>query len=258
MKQIFLVHWQKEEVQPRLDRLRRAGFRALHWDCGIGKSRRLTGAPPSAYVIDLSRLPSHGREVAMVIRQRQSTRHVPIVFVDGQADKVKTVRVLFPDATFCTWPRIKSAMSRAIRTPPKQPVVPRSPSGPFSGTPLAKKLGINDGMIVAIINAPRGFEKTLGSLPRGVRIFRNRRESSDLTIWFVLAHGELELQMDRIAKRTGDGHLWIAWPKKSSGVETDLSDAVIRKAGLTAGLVEYKVCAIDETWSGLKFCRRRK
>jgi hypothetical protein len=208
-------------------------------------------------VIDLSRLPSHGREVAMVIRQRQATRHVPIVFVDGQVDKVKIVQAQFPDATYCTWPRIKSAVSKAIRTPPKQPVVPRSTSGPFSATPLAKKLGINEGMVVALIDAPRGFEKMLGSLPRGVKTPRNRRGPRDLTIWFVQAQGELELQMDRIAKLVDEGHLWIAWPKKSSGVETDLSDAVIRQAGLGAGLVDYKVCAIDETWSGLKFCRRR-
>jgi hypothetical protein len=128
----------------------------------------------------------------------------------------------------------------------------------YSGTPLPKKLGIKEGARVALAAAPRGFERTLGSLPAGVQLRRQVRGRFDRVIWFVKRRAELERGLERMERALGDkGGLWIAWPKKASGVRTDLTQSDVRRIGLAAGLVDYKICAIDATWSGLCFSRRK-
>ncbi len=131
-----------------------------------------------------------------------------------------------------------------------------TPAG-YSGTPLPKKLGIKEGHRVALIGAPKGFQ--LGSLPADVALKRDLRGSAALDVVVFFAHGEKELRkrLPALVKRVATaGGLWIAWPKKSSGVATDLSDGTVRKLGLATGLVDNKVCAVDDTWSGLRFVRR--
>jgi hypothetical protein len=129
----------------------------------------------------------------------------------------------------------------------------------YSGTPLSKKLGIKEDFTVGVVSAPKSFVKDLGKLPAGSKIVRNLTDSLDVIILFAQAASGLE---DRFAvtaeKLTVNGSLWIAWPKKSSGVKTDLSFDVVQRIGLRCGLVDVKICAIDETWSGLKFVYRVK
>ncbi|UCF21583.1 MAG: DUF3052 family protein [Gemmatimonadota bacterium] len=127
----------------------------------------------------------------------------------------------------------------------------------YAGTPLPKKLGIKAGYVVALVGAPKNFEKTLGSLPKGVRLRWQARGRPDLVVWFVESRRDLESRVERLGELAGDGGLWIAWQKRASGATSDLTQAVVRKAGLAVGLVDYKVCAIDERWSGLRFARRR-
>lgn len=131
-----------------------------------------------------------------------------------------------------------------------------APEG-YSGTPLVKKLVIKPNTIVALENAPQRFEEILGKLPDGVLLRRNTRAARDLTIWFVQSSNELSQGMARIYKLIGSGKLWIAWPKKASSISTDLTESTIQKAGIAVGLVDYKVCAIDATWSGLLFTKRQ-
>jgi len=126
----------------------------------------------------------------------------------------------------------------------------------YSGTPLVKKLGIKPKTSLALVRAPDGFRQLLVDLPDDVRVVLRAGVPADLTVWFVTRRGELEAGIAGMAKTMGAG-LWISWPKKASGVKTDLDENVIRDAGLTHGLVDYKVCAIDATWSGLKFARRK-
>ena len=131
----------------------------------------------------------------------------------------------------------------------------------YSGTPLPKKLGVREGHRVALIHAPRGFERTLGKLPSGARAVRGLRGTRpfDVLILFADRTRILADSWPRTAARmTPAAGLWIAWPKKSSGVTTDLSDDFVRGFGLERGLVDNKVCAIDETWSALRFVIRRK
>ncbi|HWF75104.1 MAG TPA: DUF3052 domain-containing protein [Solirubrobacteraceae bacterium] len=132
------------------------------------------------------------------------------------------------------------------------------PSGGYSGTPLPTKLGIRPGHRVALLRAPEGFEgETLGELPPGVEVSDRARGPLDVIVAFVRSRSQLERGLATWPKSLDPaGGLWIAWPKRSSGVETDLSDGLVREAGLATGLVDNKVCAIDATWSGLRFVIR--
>jgi hypothetical protein len=131
----------------------------------------------------------------------------------------------------------------------------------YSGTPLPKKLEIKEDTRVALVGAPADFPATLGALPRGAKLHRGiARGPRDLTIWFVTSRRQLEGDLRRNAPPRNvepPGHLWIAWPKKASGVVTDLTEDVLREVILPFGMVDRKVCAIDQTWSGLLFSWRR-
>lgn len=128
----------------------------------------------------------------------------------------------------------------------------------YSGTPLPKKLEIKEGSRVATVGAPADFAQTLGDLPPGALLRQGIAPPRDLTIWFVTSRKSLEGDARRIIPRRGTGSLWIAWPKKASGVKTDLTEDVLREVILPLGLVDRKVCAIDGTWSGLLFSWRKK
>jgi hypothetical protein len=143
--------------------------------------------------------------------------------------------------------------------PRKTDLVAPSKSAPagYSGTPLPKKLGVKPGTVVLLLGAPEGFEDMLGDLPDGAALVRRASGPCELVIWFPRSRDELESMVDEIGALATPGSLWIAWPKRASGVTTDLSEPVVRQAGLSCGLVDYKICAIDATYSGLKFTRRK-
>lgn len=124
---------------------------------------------------------------------------------------------------------------------------------------MPKKLGIKENQRVALVNAPTDFATTLGALPAGAEIVKQLRAPLDVILFFTKRESELLKRFGELAgKLSSAGGLWVAWPKKASGVATDLSDGVVRQTGLEAGLVDNKVCAIDETWSGLRFVIRVK
>lgn len=131
----------------------------------------------------------------------------------------------------------------------------------YSGTPLPQKLGIKPGSRLCLVQAPAGFESILGSLPPGVEPSTSMRGSSlfDVILFFTSNRAALTKQFATARSRLDlSGGLWIAWPKKASGVPTDLTENVIRDLALAAGLVDNKVCAIDDTWSGLRLVIRLK
>ncbi len=128
----------------------------------------------------------------------------------------------------------------------------------YSGTPLPRKLGIRDGHRVLLAGAPDGFRSLLEPLPSGVRLHgRASRDDYDAILLFASRRSALDRRLPKLIRRLAwAGGLWICWPKKASGVPTDLSGHAVRAAGLGAGLVDNKVCAVDETWSGLRFVYR--
>jgi hypothetical protein len=130
----------------------------------------------------------------------------------------------------------------------------------YSGTPLPRKLGIKEGASLALVGAPGAFlESTLAPLPDRVEVRGRVRGPLDVIVFFTTSRAELERRFGKLAAALAPaGALWIAWPKRASGVATDLTEDVLREVGLPQGLVDTKVCAIDETWSGLRFVIRKE
>jgi CheY-like chemotaxis protein len=258
MSRILLVHWNAAEAQERAQKLDKLGHtpRVL-FNRESEVLQRIRRFPPDIFLIDLSRLPMQGREIAAYFRRQKSTRQIPILFVGGDSDRIVGARKLLPDAQFTEWDGIKSAIAKAVRSAPVNPVVPGTMAG-YSGSPLLKKLGIREGHSVALINAPPRFERKLEPMPPGVQI---SEDASGANVAILFAESEAVLVRDfrQVAKALPEKTaLWIAWPKQTSGIATDLKENDVREFALAVGWVDYKVCAIDETWSGLCFARRKK
>lgn len=219
--------------------------------------RKMRDNPPAAIVIDLSRMPSQGRDVALALRMSKPLRPVPLVFVEGDPEKIARIKGLLPDAVYTDWKDIRGSLEMAISYPPQNPVVPRTIFDSYAEIPLIKKLGIKAGFVVVLINASEDFMQTLGRLPDDVVIRKSLTSRADLTIWFITSRGTIERRIGRMTAQAEKGGLWIAWPKKASGLATDLSQSVVREVGLAAGLVDFKVCSIDATWTGLRFSLRQ-
>ncbi|HET9729077.1 MAG TPA: DUF3052 domain-containing protein [Acidimicrobiia bacterium] len=129
----------------------------------------------------------------------------------------------------------------------------------YSGSSLPTKLGIKTGARVALVRAPNDFEDALYPLPDGVQLRTQARGALDVVLFFATRRAELERRFDGLARAVAPhGGLWIAWPKRTACVATDLRESGVRELGLAHGLVDNKVCAIDDVWSGLRFVYRLK
>jgi CheY-like chemotaxis protein len=258
VSRILLVHWNAREARERAQALKNLGHQATVLSNSDKPALdRVRASPPDLFLIDLNRLPSHGREVGGYFRRVKSTRHVPILFVDGDSERVTRARNLIPDAHFAKWADVRSAIPKAIRRTQATPVVPGTMAG-YSGTPLPKKLGIREGCAVVLVNPPEMFERKLEPLPEGAEVVEEPT-CARVALLFVTSQVELARNFRVLAKALPEKTaFWIAWPKKASRAKTDLTENVIREFALGADWVDYKVCAIDETWSGLCFARRKK
>ncbi len=260
MPRVVLIHWNAAEGGHCAELLRKAGYevRLCTKVEGPATLRALAADPPEVFVIDLTRSPLQGRVIAVAIRQKKTLRRVPLLFVSGDPEKVARIRETIPDGFFADWTRVKTAVRTAIKNAPADPVVPDTMAG-YSGTPLTTKLGVKAGSAVALLGAPGGFLSVLGELPEGARVVTQARGRSDLVLLFVKSQAEMRRRFPAAARLLGErGSIWICWPKKASGVDTDVTEPVVRLFGLDAGFVDYKICAVDRTWSGLLFTRRRK
>ncbi len=129
----------------------------------------------------------------------------------------------------------------------------------YSGTPLYRKLGIGEEARVALLGAPDRFDDQLGPLPAGVKVLRRLAPDLDVAVLFVTERRELERRFDRVAAAIKPaGGFWVAWPKRASKVPTDLTEDLLREVGLPKGLVDNKVCAVTDVWSGLRFVWRKE
>ena len=256
MPRVRLIHWKPQEVADRALKLEAAGFDVSVDPLDAGALKAIQKEQPDAIVIDLSRLPAQGRDFGIALRVQAKTRFVPLVFVDGEPAKRSKIKKLLPDATYTSWARIGQALQQTLASPPSNPVVPGSVFAAYAGRPLAKKLGIAPGMTVALVSAPDRFESSLGDLD-GITVRRSVRGRPDLVIWFAREKKELERRIGRLGSLPVGGGLWVVWPKKTSGERSDLTQPLVRKIGLSSGLVDYKVCSVDETWTGLLFTVRK-
>lgn len=210
-----------------------------------GLFQKLAARLPDVIVIDLSRAPSTGRDIALAIRKRKAMRQVPFVFVEGDQKQLKT---LLPNETYGVWANIDRAIAKAL-VPRHRPEAPSVFAG-YAASPLPKKLGISPGDRVALVGEPEGFRATM---PEDVRWQSRPTKQCNAAIWFVRTAAELDSELEWIA-RAGAPRLWIAWPK--GGKARGLTQAEVRKAGMGIGMVDYKICSIDARWSALLFTWR--
>ncbi len=129
----------------------------------------------------------------------------------------------------------------------------------YSGTPLPQKLGIKPGLTVVAINPPANYRRLLGQIPDSITFSERLKSGSSFVHLFTSRRSEMQKKMSILRDKISDnGAIWVSWPKKSSGISTDVTEDVIREIALPFGFVDIKVCAVDETWSGLKLMIRRE
>ncbi len=261
MPTVRLVSWNDDTARVRARQLKALGFkveaRPLR-ECGgvVGHFRDLA---PDAVVLDLDRLPSHGREVGTMLRDSKSTRHLPLVFAGGAADKAERIRRELPDAVFTPWEEIGDAVSAAIAHPVANPVKARSHADRSAATPLLQKFGIKTGMQVAVLGGFEGFEELLGELPAGAALVKRFGTETRLGLYIVRSERELADVFEHAAGRLSEAaSFWTIYPKQTKRAKTTFNENDVRELGLAQGFVDYKVCSVNAEWSGLKFSRRRK
>ena len=264
MKRVRLISWDVDDARKRALELEQAGVLV---DASpfqpSGLVSQFRDVP--AVCIDLDRLPSHGREIAVALRQTKATRYIPLIFAGGQRDKVLRIKKELPDAAFVEWPAAAGAIRKATRraaasspaTTP-EPVKPPSHMERYAGTPLSKKLGLVANMKVALMAAPDEFVEGLGDLPEGVTFAPKMNAETKLTLWWVRSRADLDRELEFVSTRlTRAAALWIVYPKKAGRHKSDLGQADVRAAALRNGLVDYKICSVDDDWSGLKFAHKK-
>lgn len=255
MARVRIVHWKEPRVAPLVEACRACGLEVEYDAVRFSDLAKLIRAnPPDALVIDLSCLPSHGRESAIYLRRTKYARYLPLVFVDGEPEKVAKVREQLPDATFSGRNQLCSKIKAALSTKIASPVLPPPMEARFALRSVARKLGIKPNSVAALIDPPRNYAAVLGELPEGVELLENPASTCPVTLWFVedlLDFKARILQLQKIADRT---KLWIIWRKGGKG---ELTSNLIREGGLEAGLVDYKICSVNEHWSGMAFGRKK-
>jgi hypothetical protein len=211
---------------------------------------------PAAVLIDLDRKPSYGRVISLVLRTTKSTGSIPIVFAGGLPEKIERVKRDLPGALFTDWKNVAAALKKAIARGPASPLPKWSYMQQWAGSSLGKKLGLIG--IVSVLNAPEGFEELLGEIPESVELKTALTRQTRLAVWFVRSREELESGIDFMSVRLPEKcQLWIVYPKTSGRHKADLTQTGVRAIALSVGMVDYKICAVDQDWSGMKFTRKR-
>jgi hypothetical protein len=256
MKTIKLLSWH-EDLSTKAALLKRAGLKIdsaplISTSGVIGELARLN---PAVLVFDLDKRPSYSREIALLLRSSKSARHIPILFAGGLPDKLERLRQENPEATYASWAEAPKALATLLINPPSVPP-PIAPQRSVAATALPKKLGITANTQLALIAAPDGFEDLLGDLPTTTtRLTPN----TDLALCFIRSLADLSAVLDlltlRLPKRSS---VWILHPKRTGRYPVDFNQNHVREASLAAGLVDYKVCSIDQDWSALKFAWRKR
>ncbi len=269
-KTIRLICWNEADAIARARILRRAGYHVIAdppENAGGAKNpggmvRYFRELSPDAIVIDLDRLPSHGRELGLSLRASKSTSHLRLVFAGGVPAKIELVRAAIPDAIFTPWDDdVAAAIERAIDQPEPPRLASRElPKAIGPGT-LERKLDIKPQTHFAIVSVNRSdnqwLDEVLASVPDGAIRQRRIDAATTLALFPVASRRDLMRAFDQArASLPPKASLWIVHPKQTSALAADFNQDDVREAGLAHGFVDYKVCAVDKDWSALKFARR--
>lgn len=257
MPRIRVLHWKAAEAAALIELLEGAG-------CQVDYEERFRPAllrewresPPDAFVIDLTRLPSHGREIAVALRRSRATRPIPVVFLDGAEEKVGPIRALLPDADYCTRRTLRSTLRKALKNGVTAPVVPKDMMQRYADRTAAQKLGIKARSKVALIDAPRDAVRALGELPEQVDVC-DESDTADVTLCFGTEITLLAKRLSQLRKCAGATKLWVLWRKGGLAAHGDITENVIRDCALSLGLVDYKVCSVNQVWSAILFAAKR-
>lgn len=256
MARLRLLHWKAAEAQPLLELLTQAGHHVEYEETFQSEWLRCwRKSPPDAFIIDLSRLPSQGREIAVALKQSPATRRIPIVFCAGEAEKVARIRTLLPEAIYCDVAHLKQSVSAALKSKPADTPVPPAMMNRYADRTAAQKLGIRAGCTVALIEPPSHVEAVLGALPENVEFVEDG--DADITLCFVHDTDSLRQAFSDLRRRADKTKLWMLWRKKTSSHHAGITEPAVRETGTSMGLVDYKICSVDKTWSGMLFARKR-
>jgi hypothetical protein len=255
MPRVRIVHWKPRQAGTLIDACRACGFE-VDYDAVAGNviAKLIRADPPDAIVIDLSCVPSHGREMAVYLRGTKYARRIPLIFVDGEPEKVEIVRRMLPDATYTTGKGLCTVVRTACARRVIDPVRPPGIMERYGSRTVAQKLGIKEGSTVAVMDAPRDYAAALGELPADVEIVEDPDSPQSVTLWFVRDSREYQAAMRGMPRLAARTKLWVVWRK---GVPGGLTDRMIRATAVDAGLVDYKICAVNEQWSAMAFARRK-
>jgi hypothetical protein len=241
-----VIHREPEEAAALAGRLRDRGIEARPYlSLGTRGFRDIRGDIPDAILIDLTRLPSYGKAIGVLLREHKALGGIPLVFLTGDPKKTAAVKRVLPDATYTEWSGVATAVDRAMARP-KSVKAPRHPS-----RSVEQKLGIGTGTTVALFHPPEGY-----ALPADARTAKPD-EAAVVMLWARTEAG-LDRDLPRLAKIMMKGRrVWLLWPKRTSGVETNLNMYRVRELAQGYGLTDYKVCSIDDTWSAMAVGPRR-
>jgi len=192
--------------------LRAAGYEVIYGETSQASSVvKIREEAPVAIVIDLSRLPSHGRYVGAWVRGSKSTRNIPLVLVGGSAEKVSKIKLEIPDAAYTSPARLIQTLRKL--KPPSDPVVPKQMMETDPARTAAQKLGINKPMRVGLIDPPPDYERVIGAFPEGATLDEDLRGACPVTLWFVHDPGEFEAALPARRTLAAKSRLWIVWQK---------------------------------------------
>lgn len=256
MHRVRIIHWRPAEAAGLIETVRAAGFEP-EYDGEMNVpaiSRAIRASLPDAVLIDLSRLPSHGREIGIWLRGIRATRQIPLVFVNGEGEKLERVRKDLPDAAYASAVDLTGVLRSACRETSRSPVVPAQMMDRYKEKTTAQKLGIVAGTAVAVIDAPRDYAAILGQLPEDVEVSEDPRSVHPVTLWFIFDRDTLFAALPRMRSIAAKTKLWIVWRK---GVEGRVSQNSIREMAIEGGLVDYKICSLNAQWSGILFARKK-
>lgn len=249
-KNVRLFHVKAEEAEALVTLMTDAGYNVYYpGEREPSPYAKIKALEPVAVVIDLSRNPTHARYVGTEIRRHKGLRHIPIVFVDGDHERVKQARAILPDAVYTKRDRLKEALD--LLEPVSDPVVPAGTV--LSDRTAAEKLGIKADARVALIRPPIDYARVIGVLPAGAVLEEDPKEVLPLTLWFVSDLDEFLEGLRAMRKLAGKSRLWVVYPKqtgKKKKPEDGLTQNVIREAARSVGLIDYKICSVDDTWTG--------
>jgi hypothetical protein len=257
---IRYIHWNVAEAEAYLEKLRTQGFDVEYDERPASRELaewRVT--PPDLFLIDLTRLPSQGREMGFAIRNSKNLRTVPLVFLGGEPEKVERVKQVLPDAVYVSNHRLIPILKRTLKAGPvKEAVRPAAMMERYGLRTIAQKIGIEANAAVALWEAPGGVEQILAGLPEGVHWVEPDDEHATLAIFFARDEESLKEAFCQARRCRHLKKIWIARQKAGRAKEVAaVSEDLLRETGIAMGFVDYKVCGLSKEWSGLLFARKK-